>query len=264
VSIRIAIVQQNGNPGKPDENRSKALFFAQQCLDQNADVILFHEELLLGYCPDARRLAEPLDGPTTLAFQKLLHGRDAHIVYGLTEIDSGQCFISAPVVSSKGVIANYRKTHLWWNAQGLRHEPTHFHPGDRLVTFNLRGCTCGIMICYDGDFPEMTRAYADLGCSLLFWMNNRRSRGHAEVKDLAARNSMIIAASCCCGTDETGAICPGGSNITDANGVLLAEIWNHEGIIVGDVDPGKALELRSRNPWYQGRRPDLYGVRATS
>ena len=80
------------------------------------------------------------------------------------------------------------------------------------------------MICFDGDFPEMTRAYANRGCGLLFWMNNRGSRGHAEVRDLAFRNSMIGAISCCCGLDEKGMVCRGGSNITDADGSLLTEI----------------------------------------
>lgn len=256
--LRIAVVQQNGNPGRPDENRAKALDFAAQALARRADIVLFHEELLVGYTPNLRQLAEPLDGPTTRAFQDLLSGSESLILYGLTERDEDTCYISAPVVSASGVLANYHKTHLWWKAEGLRHEPTYYQPGDRLVTFHLKGCTCGIMICYDGDFPEMTRSYANLGCAVLFWMNNRSSRGHAEVKDLAYRNSMIIAASCCCGPDEAGQICRGGSNITDADGFLLAEIWDEEGIILADVSPARALDLRAQNPWYRGRRPDLY------
>lgn len=261
MTLRIAAVQQNGNPGKPEENREKALGFAARALDQGADIVLFHEELLIGYSPNLRELAEPLDGVTTRAFQGLLRGREALIIYGLTEKDGDRCFVSAPVVSASGVLTNYRKTHLWWNAEGLRHEPTHYHPGDCLATFDAKGCRCGIMICYDGDFPEMTRSYALLGCSVVFWMNNRESRGHEEVKDLARRNSMIIAASCCCGRDEAGIVCPGGSNITDATGDLLAELWDREGIILADVDPGKALALRAKNPLYRGLRPELYCYR---
>ena len=68
-SLRIAVVQQNANPGKPEENRNKALRFAKQALDQGADVILFHEELLVGYVNNLRQLAEPVDGTTTRAFQ---------------------------------------------------------------------------------------------------------------------------------------------------------------------------------------------------
>jgi len=257
-SLRIAVVQQNGNPGRPDENRRKALDFAARALKEGADAILFHEELLVGYSPDLRGLAEPLDGPTTRAFQALLAGSESRILYGLTERKGEAMYISAPVVSAQGVVANYHKTHLWWKAEGLRHEPTYYTPGDRLVTFDLQGTRCGIMICYDGDFPEMTRSYANLGCSVLFWMNNRGSRGHAEVKDLAYRNSMIVAASCCCGPDERGHACRGGSNITDADGSLLAEIWDEEGIILADVSPSRALALRAENPWYRGRRPELY------
>lgn len=260
MSIRIAVVQQDGNPGKPAENRDKAVAYAERALAQGADVVLFHEELLVGYCSDLRGLAEPVDGPSTRAFQRVLHGRDSLVIYGLTEKDGDDCFVSAPVVSARGIEANYRKTHLWWAAEGLRHEPTHYRAGDRLVTFDFRGARCGLMICYDGDFPEVTRAYAHLGCGVVFWMNNRGSRGHEEVKDLSRRNSMIIAASCCCGNDERGAPCRGGSNITDASGDLLAELWDREGIIMAEVDPAKALRLRAQNPWYRGCRPGLYHV----
>lgn len=101
------------------------------------------------------------------------------------------------------------------------------------------------MLCYDGAFPEMTRAYANRGCSVLFWLNQRESRGYAEVKDLAAQNSMIIATSCCCGVDELGRVCPGGSNITDATGKLLAEIWDREGTITADVCPAEVPAIRA-------------------
>ena len=257
-SLRVAVVQQDANPGKPEENRNKALRFAKQALEQGAEVILFHEELLVGYVKNLRELAEPVDGPTTQAFQRLLRGSQALIIYGLTERDGDKYFISATVVSADGVLANYHKTHLWWQDDGLRHEATFYQAGDRLVTFTAKGYKCGLMICYDGNFPEMTRAYANLGCSVLFWMNQRGSRGHAEVKDLAFRNSMIMATSCCCGKDEKGQACRGGSNITDATGKLLSEIWDREGIIVANVRPDKVPAMREQNPEYRGQRPVLY------
>jgi (R)-amidase len=256
--IRIAVVQQEGNPGKPEENRNKAVGFARQALEQGADVVLFPEEMLVGCVTNVSELSEPLDGPTTRALQAVLRGSQSLIIYGLTERNGDKVFNTAVVVSAAGVVTNYHKTHLWWNDVGVRHEPTYFQPGDRLVTFNFKGAKCGLMICYDGDFPEVTRAYANLGCSVLFWMNNRISRGHAEVKDLANRNSMIIAASCCCGRDEVGRACRGGSNITGATGKLLSEIWDREGVIVADVLPGRVAAMRAKNPWYRGQRPELY------
>lgn len=256
--VRIAVVQQDGNPGQVSTNLKKALNFAEEALDQHADVILFHEELLVAYVENARELAEPVDGPTSKAFQNLLRGTNALVIYGLTEKDQNDYYISAPIVSAEGIVENYRKTHLWWRAEGLRHEPTFYKPGSRLVTFDVKGYKCGIMICYDGDFPEMTRSYANLGCTMLFWMNNRGSRGHEEVKDLAYRNSMIIPTACCCGLNELGYQCEGGSNITGAKGELITDIWNKEGLIIADVNPAEVSQIREKNPWFTGLRPELY------
>jgi omega-amidase len=260
-SVKVAVVQQEGNPGEVEINRNKALNFAKKALAQQADVILFHEELLVGYHKDFKNLAEPVNGTTTQAFQKILKGSGSIIIYGLTEKFNDYYYISAPVVSEKGIIANYHKTHLWWAAKGLRHESNLYIPGDKLVTFNIKGYLCGIMICYDGDFPEMTRSYANLGCKMVFWMNNRGSRGHDEVKNLALANSMIMPVSCCCGKDENGNLCRGGSNITGPRGELISEIWDKEGIIYGDVYPGQVEQIRMNNPWYKGLRPDLYYYR---
>jgi len=115
--VRIAVVQQDGNPGQVKDNLEKALHYAEEALNQNADVILFHEELLVAYVENARELAEPVDGPTSRAFQDLLRGTDALVIYGLTEKDHNDYYISAPIVSAKGIVENYRKTHLWWNYQ---------------------------------------------------------------------------------------------------------------------------------------------------
>lgn len=257
-TIRIAVVQQAGNPGRVEENRKKALGFAAEALTHSADAILFHEELLVGYVKNARELAETVDGPTVRAFQALLKGSKALILCGLTERRDNRYYIAATVIGADGVVANYRKTHLWWNDVGLRREPDMYTPGDRLVTFDVQGHKSGVMICYDGDFPETTRSYANLECGMLFWMNNRGSRGHEEVRQLAATNSIIIATSCCCGPNENGQICRGGSNITDAKGRLLAEIWDKEGVIYADVRPEEAIQLRNVNSLWRGQRGELY------
>ena len=257
-TVRIAVVQQNSVPGEVESNRAKALAFAQQALANDADIVLFHEELLVGYVDNMRELAEEIDGPTTRAFQSLLTGSDSRILWGLTEREKDKYYIAATLVGASGVLANYRKTHLWWKAEGLRHEPSFYEPGDELVTFEVKGHKSGVMICYDGDFPEMTRAYANLDCRMLFWLNNRGERGHGEVTKLAGTNSMIMAVSCVCGKNELGYKCRGGSNITNHNGGLLAEIWDKEGVIYADVEPGAVPEARGKNPWYVGRRSDLY------
>lgn len=256
--VRIAIVQQETKPGAVETNRAKALDFARKALHNHADVILFHEALLVGYVPNIHDLAEAVDGPTTNAFQDVLKGTDALVVYGLVERKGEDFYTSAVVVGANGVVAHYRKTHLWWRAEGVRHEPTFFLPGNELVTFDVQGHKAGLMICYDGDFPEMTRAYANLDCAMLLWLNNRQSRGYQEVRPLVKDNTIIMATACCTGKNEAGRQCGGGSNITDKDGSLLSEIWNKEGIIYADVEPNSVLPTRQQNPWFRGQRQDIY------
>ena len=65
--MRIAVVQQEGQPGRVAENLAKALRYTAEALALGADIILFHEELLVGYVDNLRDLAEPVDGPATRA-----------------------------------------------------------------------------------------------------------------------------------------------------------------------------------------------------
>jgi len=260
--MRIAAIQQDHNPGKVEENRAKAVAYAKQAVAGHADIILFHEELLIGYHKDMKKLAETLHGETTQAFQQVLKGTDAKIIYGLTEREGDKYYISAPVVTESGVIANYRKTHLYWKAQGtLRDEAAQFTAGDALTVFEHKGHKIGILLCYDGDFPEMFRTYARLGCSVVLWLNNRTSRGHRDCCTQAAHhNSLIVATTCNCGLDESGIICEGLSNIVNYDGKLLGELSMSEGIVWADVDPAQALETRKSMPTYVGLRPELYTI----
>ena len=257
--MKIACIQQNHNPGNVGENRAKALKNAAKALEMNADIILFHEEMLVGYHPCFRELAEPVDGETTKAFRNLLSGTKAKIIYGLTESAKEGYYISAPVVTAQGVAANYRKTHLWWKDSGVRDETAGFLPGDSLTVFEHDGFRYGLLICYDGDFPEMFGAYAKRGCAGVFWMNNRENRGHLDrCMRGALDNSLIVATSCCCGFDERGRFSSGLSNIVDCDGTLLGELDGREGIVFADVIPKRAEILRACNPWYAGMRPELY------
>lgn len=263
MSVRIAIVQQDGGCHDPETNRRRSLAFARQALEHTPDIVLFHESLLQHMdAPNFRDFAEAVDGPTTQAFREVLEGTATRIIYGLTELAGGKYYTAAVVVSAAGVVTTYRKTHLFWKGSG---EATHITPGERLVTFDLKGYKSGIMICYDGDFPEMFRSYANLDCALLFWINKRLSRGHEELWDGAvikqmARNNSIIVASCCpCSRNPHGAgFCGGGSNVTDARGELLSEMWGAEGIVYADVHPDEVAALRRENAWFVGQRQDLY------
>ena len=72
----------------------------------------------------------------------------------------GRLFNSAAVVDRDGVVAVYRKTHLW------DREKLWFEAGRRAASGDRhRVGRIGVAICYDLEFPEVTRHLALAGPS---------------------------------------------------------------------------------------------------
>ena len=81
---------------------------------------------------------------------------------------------SAVCIGPEGVVSNYRKTHLPF--LGVDRFVT---PGTRpYEVFNLGGLKVGILICFDGSFPESARILTLLGADLVVlptnWATNAR------------------------------------------------------------------------------------------
>ena len=76
--------------------------------------------------------------------------------------DDGLVYNSAALVSPDGVLAVYRKAHLW-DAEKLV-----FTPGDAPPpVVDLPFGRVGLMICYDLEFPEWVRLAALAGADLI-------------------------------------------------------------------------------------------------
>lgn len=58
-------------------------------------------------------------------------------------------------------MGTYNKTHLWAG------ERFWFRAGDRYPVFHMDFGTVGLMICYDGGFPEVSRILALSGAELI-------------------------------------------------------------------------------------------------
>lgn len=69
------------------------------------------------------------------------------------------------VFSPEGKLAfRYDKIHLY---PGLD-EPNILSPGRDLGFFSMGGLPCGVMICFDAEFPDVSGALADRGARILF------------------------------------------------------------------------------------------------
>jgi len=217
---------------------------------------------------EARRLAEPADGPTVSGWARLARAHELVVVGGLCELDAdGAVRNSAVLLDGDGVRALYRKAHLW-DREGVV-----FAAGsDAPPVVDLAIGRIGLMVCYDLEFPEWVRLPALDGAQLLAAPANWPADAAPGVGDLpgeviraqanACVNRMFVAV-CDRYGPERGVDWVGGSVIADPDARLLAgpPRGGGEALLLADCELATADDKRTseRNDALADRRPELYG-----
>ena len=115
------------------------------------------------YGPDPKHALSFEDGPLR-PLQNLARELDIWLIPGsFVERECGLLYNTAPVFNPAGeLVEKCRKLYPWTPyEQGIT-------PGDRFCVFEIPGlCKVGVSICYDGWFPETTRALAWLGAEVV-------------------------------------------------------------------------------------------------
>ncbi len=194
--------------------------------------------------------AEPVGGPFTTRLVELAGELDLHLVAGLVEEGTGDRVRNAVVaVDGTGVVAVYRKQHLY-DAFGQR-ESEWIEPGPvgEARTFVVGGLTFGLMTCYDLRFPEVARTLADADVDAAVvpaeWVRGPLKEHHWDTL-LAARaieNTMYVIAA-----DHPAPIGIGASAVVDPRGVAIARLALGTGVVVATIDTDEIAGTRRENP----------------
>lgn len=182
--------------------------------------------------------------------------KDVFIVSGINERAGDRLFNSSILVGPDGILARYRKLHLFMNEKDI------FQPGDGdLPVVDLGGCTVGMMICFDYLFPEPWRAMAVKGADVICHPSNLLTlNAHRCLPGLAIMNRIFILTANRTGV-ERGTLFNGRSLITDPAGEVLATASpEEEETITVTLDILKARNkwITPRNHVFGDRRPALY------
>nr|MDQ3332436.1 carbon-nitrogen hydrolase family protein [Planctomycetota bacterium] len=165
--MKLAGVQMDVAIGDPERNRRRMAERFVEAREQGADLVVFPECAVTGYCFESRdevvAFAEPIPGTSTAFFSKLCAERGGAIAFGMIEAEKNRLFNAAALVGANGLIASYRKVHL------------PFLGVDRFLDFGDRpfavcetaGVRLGLNICYDSGFPESSRVLALAGAELV-------------------------------------------------------------------------------------------------
>jgi predicted amidohydrolase len=165
--VRLATVHFLPSAGSlpADKCRLFAPLIAEAA-SERADLVVLPETLTYyGTHLSYADCAETIPGPSTEYFGGLAQRFNLYIVAGLVERDGAVVYNVAVLLGPDGkVVGKYRKTTLPDSeVQGG------LMPGDAYPVFATRFGKVGLMVCYDGFFPEVARELATRGAEVIAW-----------------------------------------------------------------------------------------------
>lgn len=261
--MKVTCIQMDMLLSAPEENFQKAEKLIVEAAQAGADVIVLPETWNTGFFP-RENLGELSDNDCAGVISRigsLAKNLQVNIVAGsVANRRDGKIFNTCCIFDRAGsLIGQYDKTHLF--TPMLEHHS--FTPGDHLCTFLLDGRKCGVIICYDIRFPELTRTMTVDGLDVLFvvsqWPDIRIPHLLALTRARAIENQMFVVCCNSCGT--AGATRYGGcSSIHDPWGEQLALAGTEETLLTADCDLSVLESIRSSIGVFHDRRPELYHI----
>ncbi|EAS51278.1 putative hydratase [Aurantimonas manganoxydans SI85-9A1] len=271
--IQISCAQFEPRIGEVERNVEASLKLIAEAADSGSRLIVLPELCNSGYVLESREEAYALSedvatGSSIARWASLAAERGLYIVAGFLERDGIKLYNSAIVIGPDGVIGTYRKNHLWAD------EALYFERGDLgFPVFHTPFGRVGVLICYDGWFPEAWRILAlqgaDIVCVPTNWVPMAEqpagmpAMANVLCMGAAHSNSMVVAACDRVGT-ERGQPFIGQSLIVDHNGWPVAgpASASEPGLVTAICDLSQARRKRNWNDFNQvmrDRRTDLYG-----
>jgi predicted amidohydrolase len=261
--VQVAVVQLEAGLDKA-ANRRRAVESLRRAADQGAGLVVLPEAAMCGFGrPDTplAPMAEPLDGPFVTALATAAAETGVHAIAGMFERCGGdRVFNTVVVVGPSGLLARYRKVHLY-DALGWC-ESARIRPGDPTgsVVVEVGELQVGILTCYDLRFPELARALVDAGATVLAvpaaWVAGpaKAEQWSTLLRARAIENVTYVVAAGQPGPGYTGR-----STVVDPDGTPLAVVDGDadgppDGLVVTEVVAERVVQARARMPLLDHRR----------
>lgn len=246
-----AVLQLQPKLGDREATTNRALELVRQAAREGAKLVVLPELFATGYDPPvASKDPESVKtGTTSFKLQEECKRKDIWIVGSVAERPEAPAtkpFISTFLAAPEGVSEPQRKLHLW------KEDKDFFTPGGKTKVWNSRLGRIGSAICYDVEFPEVSRSLAVKGAHIICVQGAFYT---AEQWDLYTRvrameNSCWVLAANHVGPAPGNRKWCGRSRIVDPLGKVVAEMKeDKEGYAMEFVDPLAATEARKKNTY---------------
>ncbi len=148
-----------------DERRMAFVPLIQEAATKRADLVVLPEVVTYGSGTTYADVAESIPGPSTAFFGELAKKHGMYLVPGLVERDGPLIYNVAVLIGPDGnIVGKYRKVCLPRGEIEGGVAPGHEYP-----VFQTRFGKVGMMVCYDGFFPEVARALSNNGAEVIAW-----------------------------------------------------------------------------------------------
>ncbi|MBI3649601.1 MAG: carbon-nitrogen hydrolase family protein [Acidobacteria bacterium] len=272
---KIAAVQMDVEIGEVVANRQRILEKLREAAAQEAQLVIFPECALTGYCftslEEALPFAETANGESANLLAQACRDLKIHAVVGFIEKDGANYFNAALLISPERIVGAYRKVHLPF--LGVDRFLAAGHQGFNVFATGLG--KIGMNICYDINFPEAPRVLKLAGAELYVLPTNWPTGAWRTPKFMlnarAQENHFAVVAVNRVGT-ERGWRFIGQSKIVDCMGDVIVEASeDKEEMLFAEVD----LQESNRNKIVNvagsyevdrlaDRRPEFYGAIASA
>ena len=280
-TVKVGLLQ-TACSADPSSNLKKTLAKANEAVRKGAQIICTQELFRSQYFCQAEdhdyfRLAEPIPGPTTKAFQKFAKERKVVVVASLFEHRAaGVYHNTAAIIDADGsLLGKYRKMHI--PDDPLYYEKFYFTPGDLgFRAWETRYGKIGVLVCWDQWYPEAARLTAMRGAQILFyptaigWHPSEKGQAGALQHNSwetiqrahAIANGCYVVVPNRIGHEKIagdGIEFWGQSFVAGTSGEILARASaDKEEVLVVELDLGKLDLTRTHWPFLRDRRIDAY------
>jgi deaminated glutathione amidase len=233
-------------------NVDRCVSMVERCVAATgAELVVLPETATTGFTPgvSADELWELVPGEVTAPLREVAARLGVHLVFGTYERgEPGTVYNAAVLVGPTGaVLGTYRKTHLF-AGEGVAGGGW-VTPGDAATVVRTELGSIGLMICFDGDYPELARVTAIRGAEVIcrpsallrsadIWELTNRARAYD--------NHVYVIGANATGADPAGMLYFGNSMIVTPIAEVVARAASHEGWVSAPLDPATAL--RSLTP----------------
>ena len=231
-------------------NCDHALSLVRQCVAATgAELVVLPEATTTGFAPGLNPrqlwdLVSGIPGPTVEPFARAAQELGVHLLVGSYERGGrrGEVYNSAALFGPDGLLGVYRKTHPF--PEERADCGGWVTPGNEVCVVNTPLGRIGMLICFDGDYPELARIIAISGAELVcrpsallrsadIWELTNRARAYD--------NHVYVIGANATGIDPGGRCYFGNSMIVSPIAEVIARAASHECWISARLHPDSAL-----------------------